>query len=65
MDERYEVEDPQVDILSHSARGNTIHILTLDPILATDVYERIHHDPRMKHVQLIKPSQTKIRAIDR
>lgn len=61
MDERYEVEDPQVDILSHSARGNTIHILTLDPILATDVYERIHHDPRMKHVQLIKPSQTKIR----
>ncbi len=61
MDGRYDIEDPQVDILSHSARGNTIHILTLDPVLATDVYERIHHDPRMKHVQLIRPRQTKIR----
>lgn len=61
MDERYQVEDPQVDILSHSARGNTIHILTLDPILATDVYERIHNDPRLKRVQLIKPQQTKIK----
>lgn len=61
MDDTYHIEDPEVDILSHSARGNTIHILTLDPVLATDVYERIHHDPRMKHSQLIKPCQTKIK----
>ena len=65
FDERYQVEDEGLDILSHSGRGNTIHILSLDPALATDVYERIHHDPRMKHAQLIKPQQTVIKeAVD-
>ena len=61
IDERYQIEDEGLDILSHSARGNRIHILTLDPVLAADVYERIHHDPRMKHAQLIRPHQTRIK----
>jgi hypothetical protein len=61
LDERYQIEDEGVDILSYSARENTIHILTLDPALATDVYERIHHDQRMKFCQLIKPQETKIK----
>lgn len=61
MGDTYHLEDEQLDILSHAGRRNTIHILTLDPILATDVYERIHHDPRMKHTQLIKPRPTKIK----
>jgi hypothetical protein len=65
FDERYQVEDEGVDILSHTGRTNTTHILTLDPALATDVYERIHHDPRMKHAQLIKPQETRIKeAVD-
>jgi hypothetical protein len=60
-DERYEIEDEGLDILSHAARENTIHILTLDPALAADVYERIHHDSRMKHTRLIRPRQTTIK----
>ena len=38
-----------------------IYILTLDSILANDVYERIHNDERMKYYQLIKPRETEIR----
>jgi hypothetical protein len=61
LEERYDLEDPGQDILSHPTRGNIIHILTLDSILANDVYERIHNDKRMKYYQLIKPRKTKIR----
>ena len=61
LDERYEIEDEGLDILSHAARENTIHILTLDPALAADVYERIHHDPRMKHTRVIRPRERKIK----
>jgi len=43
------------DILSHPNRQKKIHILTLDTVLADDVYERIHHDPRMKRYRLINP----------
>ena len=43
------------DILSHPNRQKKIHILTLDTILADDVYDRIHHDPRMKQYRLINP----------
>jgi hypothetical protein len=50
----------KVDILSHFTREKKIYILTLDPILAVDVYERIHHDPRMKRYQLVRPHNTKI-----
>jgi hypothetical protein len=49
-----------VDILSHSGREKKIHILTLDSILAADVYERIHHDQRMKRYRLVRPHNTKI-----
>ena len=51
MDDTYYLKDTAQDILSHPGRRNRIHILTLDHILATDVYERIHHDPRMKNFQ--------------
>ncbi|MCP4258665.1 MAG: hypothetical protein GY774_14360 [Planctomycetes bacterium] len=61
MEERYDLEDPGEDILSHTSRGNIIHILTLDSILGNDVYERIHNDKRMKYYQLIKPRKTEIR----
>ena len=61
MDGTYHLKDPQVDVLSHPRRRRSIHVLTLDPILATDVCERIHHDSRMKHYQLIRPGKTEIR----
>ncbi len=61
MDGRYHIEDTEQDILSHSKRADWIHILSLDPILATDVYERIHNDPRMKNYRLHRPRKTEIR----
>ena len=61
MIERINLEDDKVDRLSHTSRGNIIHILTLDSILGNDVYERIHNDKRMKYYRLIKPRKTKIR----
>ncbi len=54
---RETVEDPGVDILSHSRRRNNIHILTLDRILADDVYERIHNDPRMEGYTVKRPTK--------
>ena len=61
MEDRIKLEDYKEDILSHPSRRNAIHILTLDSILANDVYERIHNDKRMKYYQLIKPRETEIR----
>jgi hypothetical protein len=59
MDEnqRQNVEDPGVDILSHSRRRNNIHVLTLDRILADDVYERIRSDPRMESYTVKRPTK--------
>jgi hypothetical protein len=59
--ERINLKDDKVDILSHPSRQNIIHILSLDSILANDVYERLHNDKRMKFYQLTKPRQTNIR----
>ncbi|MHC4297585.1 MAG: hypothetical protein ACYS7Y_09815 [Planctomycetota bacterium] len=59
--DRHDITDEEHDILSHTGRGNRIHVLTLDPILATDVCERINNDPRMKFFKLIRPQQTKVR----
>lgn len=61
MLERQNITDEEHDILSHTGRGNRIHVLTLDPILATDVCERINNDPRMKFYKLIRPHETKVR----
>ena len=61
MEDTYHLEDYKEDILSHPSRKNSIHILTLDSILANDVYKRIHNDERMKYYQLIKPRKTEIR----
>jgi hypothetical protein len=52
LNERIHLIDEKHDILSHSQRQDVIHIFTLDPVLASDIYERIHHDPRLKHCQL-------------
>lgn len=55
MEDRYDITDTKEDILSHTERKNKVHILTLDHILATDIYARIHYDSRMKNFQLIRP----------
>ena len=61
MLDRYAITDEEYDILSHTGRGNRIHILTLDKALADDVCERINNDPRMKFYKLIRPRQTEVR----
>jgi hypothetical protein len=61
LEETYHLTDDKYDILSHRARGSRIHVLTLDPVLAADVCERIEHDPRLRGCHLIAPSETRIR----
>jgi len=61
LEETYHLTDDKYDILSHRARGSRIHVLTLDPVLAADVCERIEHDPRLKGCHLIAPRETQIR----
>ncbi len=61
MIERYNLNDDKVDILSHPSRKNIIHILSLDGILANDIYERIHNDKRMKFFQIVKPRNANLR----
>jgi hypothetical protein len=63
LEGRVNIEDTERDILSHSERADWIHILSLDPILITDVYERIHSDPRMRKYRLHRPRKTEIRDI--
>jgi len=45
------------DILSHAKRKNKIYILTLDEVLARDVFERITSDNRLKSFKVIRPGK--------
>ncbi len=63
MEYTYHLTDSKYDILSHPRRENKIYILTLDDALATDVYERLHNDPRMKNCELIRPQKAAIRQM--
>jgi len=60
--ERVELKDNKQDILSHPARRDRIHVLTIDPILATDVCERIHADKRLKRCRLFRAHATHVRT---
>lgn len=60
MEDRYDITDTKEDILSHTERRNQIHIFTLDHILATDIYARIHYDSRMSNFQLFRPRQAEL-----
>ncbi len=44
-------------MIHYKNRKRKIHIVTLDPILATDVYERLHIYPGMESVELILPGR--------
>lgn len=61
-DDNYNRQGPVEDILSHPAKKDNVHILTLDSVLATDVYERIRSDARTKDYRLIMPKEKTIRA---
>lgn len=62
MDEdKYTITDTKQDILSHQQRRDHIHVLTLDPVLATDICERIGADKRLKRYTLIRPQAASVR----
>ena len=52
---KYTLSDNKVDILSHPKRQSRIHILTIDPILAADICERIGADKRLRRYSVICP----------
>lgn len=58
LENTYEITDVSPDILSHPERKDSIHIVTLDHVLATDIYARLFYDKRLKHCQLIRPRKT-------
>jgi hypothetical protein len=53
--EREELIDEKHDILSHQGRRNTLHILSIDPVLTVDVYKRIRNDERLSHYRIKRP----------
>jgi hypothetical protein len=61
---RQTVKDPGVDILSHSKRRNSVHILTLDKALADDVSERIRTDVRMEGYTVKRPIEDLRHAVE-
>ena len=61
-EEKYHLTDDKYDILSHRRRRGQIHVLTIDPVLATDVCERIGSDRRLQRYSLICPRAAGIRS---
>jgi len=60
-EEKYHLTDDKYDILSHPRRRNQIHVLTIDPILARDVCERMGADKRLKRIVRICPQAGGVR----
>lgn len=60
-EDKYTITDSQQDILSHPQRRDRIHVLTVDPVLATDVCERISADKRLRRCTLICPRALDVR----
>ena len=61
-EERYHLTDDKFDVLSHPRRRGQIHVLTIDPVLAADVCERIGSDPRLQRYPLLCPRTAGIRS---
>ncbi len=61
MVERQELIDEQHDILTHPGRQDKVYILSVDPVLANDVHERISEDTRFKECEIWRPRATEIR----
>lgn len=65
MEERQELTDEQHDILTHPGRRDKIYILSIDPMLAEDVHERISEDARLEICEVWRPQAVDIRdAVD-
>ncbi|MCJ7729464.1 MAG: hypothetical protein MUO27_06265 [Sedimentisphaerales bacterium] len=48
----------EFDVLSYQQRRPRIHILTLDRVLADDIYERLRYDTKTRFYEQVVPKQT-------
>ncbi len=62
VEDTYHLTDDKQDILTHPRRRGQIHILTIDPVLAADLCERIGSDRRLKRYSLICPRAADVRS---
>jgi hypothetical protein len=60
--DRVELTDNQQDVLSHPKRRDQIHVLTIDPVLATDICERIQADKRLKRCRLQRTQSAHVKT---
>ncbi|MHC4068296.1 MAG: hypothetical protein ACYS18_11680 [Planctomycetota bacterium] len=51
------------DILSYPKRKNIIHIISLDRILAADIYKRIDNHPKLQNYRLVLPKNNQPKEI--
>ncbi len=62
VDERINLTDNEFDILSHPGRRDRIHVLTIDPILAEDICERLGADKRLRRYTVLCPRAAGVRS---
>jgi len=60
-EDTYHLIDNKLDILTHPGRRDQIHILTVDPVLGTDVLARLRADGRFRHCAVLRPDATNVR----
>ncbi len=51
-------------MLHYQNRKEMIHVLSMDPVLATDIYERIHTYPGFESVEIMVPGNKAAIAVD-
>jgi len=61
VEDRYHLTDDKLDILSHPRRRSQIHVLTVDPVLGTDIHERMLADERLKRYWVLRPEAAGVR----
>ena len=62
MDERISLTDKKLDILSHPRRRDQIHVLTIDPLLAEDICERLGAEKRLRRYTVLCPRAAGVRS---
>jgi hypothetical protein len=60
VEDTYHLTDDKLDILTHPNKRDQIHVLTIDPILGTDVRERLGADDRFKRYAVFGPNATNV-----
>lgn len=62
VEDRINLTDDKLDILSHPRRRDRIHVLTIDPLLAEDICERLGAEKRLRRCELLCPRAAGVRS---